>query len=327
MDPIYLVIAAGLLLGVVIGLVVARRRTLEDDTVAIPEDRADVRRRPPSQLASALRRAWQRGLGDDAWDAIEEALLAADLGLDGTAAVISRARATSPTSVDEAKSALHAALLDELSGSDRQMHLDGSPAIILVVGVNGTGKTTTVAKLARWLARSGTSSVLAAADTFRAAAGEQLRTWGDRVGSRVVSGDEGADPASVAHDALSAARAGEAGAVIIDTAGRLHGKGNLMAELAKIHRVAGGDDIDEVLLVLDATAGQNGLIQVREFSKSVPLTGIVLTKFDGTARGGIVVAVERELGVPVKFVGVGESLDDLQTFEPTEFVDGLLEGS
>ena len=327
MEPLYLVIAAGLVLGVVVGYVLARRRTLDTDTMALPEDQADVRKRPGSQLGSALRQAWQRGLGDDAWADIEEALLAADLGLEGAEAVMSRARSSNPTTVDDAKAALHEALLAELEGPNRELHLDGSPSVILVVGVNGTGKTTTVAKLAHLLGENGQTSVLAAADTFRAAAGEQLRTWGERVGSRVVTGDEGADPASVAHDALSAARAGETGVVIIDTAGRLHAKGNLMAELSKIHRVAGGDDIDEVLLVLDATAGQNGLVQVREFAKTVPLTGIVLTKFDGTAKGGIVVAVERELGVPVKFVGVGEGLGDLQPFEPSEFVDALLEGS
>jgi fused signal recognition particle receptor len=166
---------------------------------------------------------------------------------------------------------------------------------------------------------------LGAADTFRAAAGEQLQTWGDRVGVQVVRGQEGGDPASVAYDTLDSARAKGVDVVIIDTAGRLHGKKNLMAELEKIHRVAGGDQVSEVLLVLDATAGQNGLTQVQEFSTAVPITGIVLTKLDGTARGGIVIAVERTLGVPVKLVGTGEGLDDLLPFEPDSFVDALLE--
>jgi fused signal recognition particle receptor len=166
---------------------------------------------------------------------------------------------------------------------------------------------------------------LAAADTFRAGAAQQLRTWGDRVGARVVQGEEGGDPAAVAYDGVDSARARGADVVIIDTAGRLHGKKNLMAELEKVHRVAGGETVGEVLLVLDATGGQNGLAQVEEFSETVPISGIVLTKLDGTARGGIVIAVERALGVPVKFVGVGEGLDDLVHFDPDTFVNSLLE--
>ena len=180
----------------------------------------------------------------------------------------------------------------------------------------------------RSLENGGSRVVLAAADTFRAAAGEQLRTWGDRVGVPVVAGQEGGDPAAVAHDAISAASARNADVVLVDTAGRLHGKKNLMSELAKIHRVADREaDVSEVLLVLDATAGQNGLAQVRQFADTVPLTGIVLTKLDGTARGGIVIAVEKELGVPVKFVGLGERMEDLEVFDPDAFVDAMLEMS
>jgi fused signal recognition particle receptor len=169
--------------------------------------------------------------------------------------------------------------------------------------------------------------ILAAADTFRAAAGAQLETWGDRLGVDVVGGQEGGDPASVAFDAISSARAKGADVVIVDTAGRLHGKKNLMAELSKIHRVAAGEggSVDEVLLVLDATAGQNGIAQVREFSDAVPVSGLVLTKLDGTAKGGIVIAIERQLGVPVKLVGVGEGVDDLAPFDPDRFVEELME--
>jgi fused signal recognition particle receptor len=191
--------------------------------------------------------------------------------------------------------------------------------------VNGTGKTTSIAKLAKRLQDAGMSVILGAADTFRAAGAEQLQTWGRRLGVRVVRGEEGGDPASVAFDTVDSARATGVDVVIIDTAGRLHDKKNLMSELQKIHLVAGGPDVSEVLLVLDATAGQNGLVQVREFLAAVPVSGIVLTKLDGTARGGIVVAVERTLGVPVKLVGVGEGIDDLLAFDPDRFVDSLLE--
>ena len=199
--------------------------------------------------------------------------------------------------------------------------------MIVVVGVNGTGKTTTIAKLGSRLDSEGKSVLLAAADTFRAAAGEQLKTWGSRIGIAVVGGQEGGDPAAVVFDALASARSKGTDVVIVDTAGRLHDKRNLMAELSKIHRVADGDggQVDEVLLVLDATAGQNGLTQVSAFSKAVPVSGIVLTKLDGTARGGIVIAIERRLGVPVKFVGIGEGVDDLVPFDPNSFVTELLE--
>jgi fused signal recognition particle receptor len=223
---------------------------------------------------------------------------------------------------------LRSALLEQLAGRDRALVLAGSPAIILVIGVNGTGKTTTIAKLAHRLTVDGQLVVLGAADTFRAAASEQLLTWGDRVGVAVVSGQEAGDPAAVAHDAIASAAAKGADAVIIDTAGRLHGKTNLMAELAKIHRVAEREGtVSETLLVLDATAGQNGLAQVRVFAEAVPVTGIVLTKLDGTAKGGIVIAIESELGIPVKLVGLGESIEDLDPFEPGSFVDALLEDS
>ena len=198
--------------------------------------------------------------------------------------------------------------------------------MLLIVGVNGTGKTTSIAKLASRLVGQGRQPLLAAADTFRAAADSQLRVWADRVGVPVVSGKAGSDPASVAFDGLSAAKARGKDVLIVDTAGRLHSKQNLMAELAKIRRVLerDGGTVGESLLVLDATAGQNGIAQVKEFANAIGLTGIILTKLDSTARGGIVVAVEQELGIPVKFVGVGEGEDDLVPFDPEAFVAELL---
>ena len=237
-------------------------------------------------------------------------------------------RSTKPVSADEARAALSSQLRGELGSGERTLATRSQPSVWLVVGVNGTGKTTTVAKLAKRLKDEGKTVILGSADTYRAAAGEQLQTWGDRVEVEVVGGQVGGDPASVVFDTLASARAKRIDVVIIDTAGRLHGKKNLMAELGKIHRVAaGGEGVDEVLLVLDATAGQNGLVQVREFAETVPVTGIILTKLDGTARGGIIIAVEKELGVPVKLIGVGEGLDDLVEFDPDVFVDALLEES
>jgi fused signal recognition particle receptor len=216
-----------------------------------------------------------------------------------------------------------------LDRNGRELLLEGHPAVVIVVGVNGTGKTTSIAKLARQMKARGLEPLLGAADTFRAAADQQLRIWADRVGVEVVGGQSGADPASVAFDAYQAARARGRDVVVIDTAGRLHSKSNLMDELGKVVRVVGSaaDQVDEVLLVLDATTGQNGISQVRQFTEAVGVTGIVLTKLDGTARGGVAIAVERELGIPVKYIGIGEGMDDLIPFEPADFVDALLEDS
>ncbi len=211
---------------------------------------------------------------------------------------------------------------------DRTVHTEnaaGGPGIVMVVGVNGTGKTTTTGKLARVLVADGNTVVLGAADTFRAAAADQLQTWGERVGAHTVRGPEGGDPASVAFDAVKEGKEMGADAVLIDTAGRLHTKTGLMDELGKVKRVVEKQaPLDEVLLVLDATTGQNGLVQARVFAEVVDITGIVLTKLDGTAKGGIVIAVQRELGVPVKLIGLGEGADDLAPFEPAAFVDALL---
>lgn len=315
-----LVAVVVIVIAVGVGLVVIMQRRRPDlDVGTVPTQR------PVSALGAAVRRALGSGLDDAAWESLEDALLAADLGVAASRDIVTTVRASKPEDLDSARRALADTLKAELAGKDRSLRLGGSPAVILVVGVNGTGKTTTIAKLAHKLQGDGMTVTLAAADTFRAGAAQQLQTWGDRVGARVVHGEEGGDPAAVAYDGVDSARARGADVVIIDTAGRLHGKRNLMAELEKVHRVAGGDTVDEVLLVLDATGGQNGLAQVEEFSDTVPISGIVLTKLDGTARGGIVIAVERKLGVPVKFVGVGEGLDDLVHFDPDTFVNSLLE--
>jgi fused signal recognition particle receptor len=323
MDTTLLIVIVSVLVVLVVGFIVYRGRSTSSLEDTGPPD-LSTSAPQKSVLGSAIRRALGGGLDEDAWDAIESALLAADVGVESTSEVMAAVRRSHPETVDQARLAIGDALRSELVVADRSLALSGAPATIVVVGVNGTGKTTTIAKLAKRLTDQGKTVTLGAADTFRAAAGEQLQAWGDRVGVQVVRGQEGGDPASVAYDTIDSAKAKGVDVVIIDTAGRLHGKKNLMAELQKIHRVAGGDQVSEVPLVLDATAGQNGLSQVREFSTAIPLTGIVLTKLDGTARGGIVIAVERSLGVPVKFVGVGEAVGDLTEFHPDDFVDRLL---
>jgi fused signal recognition particle receptor len=273
-------------------------------------------------------------LDQGTWDEVEETLLAADLGVAPTQELIAglqrRTRAEGVVDASGARAILREELLALVDPSlDRSVatHVDEDrPAVVLVVGVNGTGKTTTTGKLARVLVADGRSVVLGAADTFRAAASQQLQTWGDRVGARVVTGPEAADPAAVAFDAVKHAVDEGADVVVIDTAGRLHTKTGLMDELGKVKRVVEKQaPVDEVLLVLDATTGQNGLRQAQVFSEVVDVTGIVLTKLDGTAKGGIVVAVQRELGVPVKLVGLGEGPDDLAPFDAEAFVDALLD--
>ena len=267
------------------------------------------------------------------WDEVEETLLTADLGVAATTELVdrlrTRVRAEAPSSPRAVRDLLREELLVLVDPSmDRSLRTTrpGGPAIVLVVGVNGTGKTTTTGKLARLLVAEDRTVVLGAADTFRAAAAEQLQTWGDRVGAAVVRGPEGGDPAAVAFDAVKVGAEAGVDSVVIDTAGRLHTKVGLMDELGKVKRVVEKQaPVDEVLLVLDATTGQNGLNQARVFGEVVDVTGIVLTKLDGTAKGGIVVAVQRELGVPVKLVGLGEGPDDLAPFEPEAFVDALLE--
>jgi fused signal recognition particle receptor len=277
-------------------------------------------------------------LDEDSWQEVEDTLLLADLGSGATDEIVARLRSELSTrgvrTAEQARTLLRDVLVEALHPNmDRAVRAlphvsdDGGklPAVVLVTGVNGTGKTTTTGKLARVLVADGRTVLLGAADTFRAAAVEQLATWASRVGAEVVRGKEGADPAAVAFDSVK--RGIEAGvdAVLVDTAGRLHTKTGLMDELGKVKRVVEKQTkVDEVLLVLDATTGQNGLTQARVFAEVVAITGIVLTKLDGTAKGGIVFQVQRELGVPVKLVGLGEGADDLAPFEPTAFVDALL---
>jgi len=266
-------------------------------------------------------------LDDGFWNELEEALIAADVGVSTASTVVNDVRKQHPDDGDEARRLLEEALIGRMSGRDRSLHLDAKPAVILVVGVNGTGKTTSIAKIAGLLGESGQTAVLGAADTFRAAADEQLRAWAERVGVEVVSGAPGSDPAAVAYDAYRQAADSGADVVLVDTAGRLHSKTNLMDELGKVARVLRREagEIGEVLLVLDGTTGQNGIGQARSFTESVGVTGIVLTKLDGTARGGVAIAVEKELDVPVKYIGVGEGLHDLVPFEPRAFIEALLE--
>ncbi|CAB4611426.1 unannotated protein [freshwater metagenome] len=268
------------------------------------------------------------------WDEIEETLLAADLGVTPTRELMEKLRTAvqvegHPTQ-ERLIELLRSSLLELVNPNlDRSLNtkIEGRPAVVLVVGVNGTGKTTTTGKLARLLIADDQTVLLGAADTFRAAAAEQLQTWGDRVGAPVVRGPEGGDPAAVAFDAVSTAMAAELDTAVIDTAGRLHTKTGLMDELGKVKRVIEKQSpVDEVLLVLDATTGQNGLVQARVFAEVVDVTGVVLTKLDGTARGGIVIAVQRELGVPVKLVGLGEGPDDLAPFDAVEFVEAIIHG-
>ena len=269
---------------------------------------------------------------EDTWEQVEEILLTADLGVAATTELMDRLRSRiqveGARDADSVRSLLRdelLALVDPTMDRTVQTKVNGRPAVILVVGVNGTGKTTTSGKLARVLVADGRTVLLGAADTFRAAAAEQLQTWGDRVGAVVVRGPEGGDPASVAFEAVEVAGNAGLDTVVVDTAGRLHTKTGLMDELGKVKRVVEkNSQVDEVLLVLDATTGQNGLVQARVFAEVVDVTGIVLTKLDGTAKGGIVVSVQRELGVPVKLVGLGEGPDDLAPFEAEEFVDALL---
>ncbi len=276
-------------------------------------------------------------LDEDSWTDVEDTLVLADIGATATTEIVEHLRGELASrgvrTADQARTALRDVLVEALRPDlDRSVRAlphtgDGAatPGVVLVAGVNGTGKTTTTGKLARVLVADGRQVLLGAADTFRAAAVDQLETWGHRAGAEVVRGAEGADPASVAFDAVKRGTSTHVDTVLLDTAGRLHTKTGLMDELGKVKRVVSKQaDVDEVLLVLDATTGQNGLAQARVFAEVVDITGIVLTKLDGTAKGGIVFQVQRELGVPVKLVGLGEGVDDLAPFEPHAFVDALL---
>jgi fused signal recognition particle receptor len=272
-------------------------------------------------------------LDDDTWDEIEETLIGADVGVAATREIVDRLRERARVLGTASATDLRTLLVEELvtaldPGLDRSLRAgpnDGRPAVLLVVGVNGSGKTTTCGKIARVLVADGHTVLLGAADTFRAAAADQLATWASRVGAEVVRGPEGADPASVAFDAVKRGIASGVDTVLVDTAGRLQNKVGLMDELGKVKRVVEKHGpVDETLLVLDATTGQNGLEQARVFTEVVDVTGVVLTKLDGTAKGGIVIAVQRKLGIPVKLVGLGEGPDDLAPFDPAQFVDALV---
>jgi fused signal recognition particle receptor len=263
---------------------------------------------------------------EEAWERLEEALIAADVGVPATAEIVGRLEARGGlTTLDEPLAEEIAALLGEPGSLD----LSARPTVVLVVGVNGTGKTTTIGKLAAKLAAHDRSVLLAAADTFRAAAEEQLEIWAQRAGADFVGSPRGGDPAAVAYDAIEAASSRGRDVVIVDTAGRLHTQTNLMDELAKVRRVIAGrleGAPHETLLVVDATTGQNGLQQARLFGEAAEITGVVLTKLDGSAKGGIAVAIAHELGLPVTLVGVGEGLDDLRPFDPTDFAHALVSG-
>jgi fused signal recognition particle receptor len=328
-----------------------------DVKVLTPEAPADLRAPPgvaveqPEPTAGRLARlrsrlAGQRSLGrgllgllsrdkldEQTWEEVEEVLLGADVGVGPTQDLVERLRRrlTDGGDPESARSLLREELLALVDPDlDRSLHTagsDGRPAVVLVVGVNGTGKTTSVGKLARVLVADGRTVLLGAADTFRAAAADQLQTWGERVGAPVVRGPEGGDPASVAFDAVKQGAEGDYDVVLVDTAGRLQNKVGLMDELGKVKRVVEKHGpVDETLLVLDATTGQNGIAQARAFAESVEVTGVALTKLDGTAKGGVVLAVRDQLGVPVKVVGTGESVGDLEPFDSEAFAARLLGG-
>lgn len=290
--------------------------------------------RSQGSLGKAFRQTFSgETISEASWQDLEDTLIMADLGVSAAAGIVETLKSAVKKSGASSADELHGIAKSELiklvdGGFDRALQVDrhaDRPAVVLTVGVNGTGKTTTTGKLARMLSAQDKDVLLGAADTFRAAAAEQLTTWGDRVGVPVVRGAEGSDPAAVAFESVTAGQEQEVDVVLIDTAGRLHTKQGLMDELGKVYRVAGKlGAVDEVLLVIDATTGQNGLTQAKVFSEVVPVTGVVLSKLDGTAKGGIIVAIQESLGVPVKLVGLGEGPDDLAPFDAADFVSGLL---
>ena len=295
------------------------------DEISVDEAKAEAAIPRTEGLAGRIRSLFSRGVTDETWRGLEEALIRADVGARAAADIVGRVRSTYQAGDDPAE-----VVTNEVSSifdkDDPWEAPSGRPAVIMVVGVNGTGKTTTIGKIAHRLRQDGRSVTLAASDTFRAAAGEQLETWAGRAGAHVVGQARGADPGAVAFDAVQAARARGDDVVIVDTAGRLHTREPLMQELAKVKRVLekAAGRVDEVLLILDATTGQNGIVPARAFTEAVDVTGVVLSKMDGTARGGMVLAVREELGVPVKLVGTGERIDDLAPFDPHGFARRLV---
>ncbi len=311
----------------------------DEEPGAANEDEGEERRRRFRRLRSGLaksRRAivggltgWRYDPSDlETWERLEEALISADVGVVTTQEIVERLEKSRPKTNEDVIDGLQEVLAELASPAEEpRLHLDAKPAVILVVGVNGAGKTTTIGKLASRLVEHGRSVIVAAADTYRAAADEQLEVWAERAGADFVGSTRGGDPAAVAFDSIEAAQARGRDVVIVDTAGRLHTQTNLMEELAKIRRVIAQrleGAPHETLLVVDATTGQNGLRQAQLFDEAVGVTGVVLTKLDGTARGGIVVAIGHELGLPVKLVGVGEGLEDLQPFDAGDFAQALV---
>jgi len=335
MPTVAIVVIAVVVVAIAAFLVLRARQSRSSDR--LPPKTATLRPAPDG-LRDRLGKT-RRALGDrlntllgrtdlDAtfWDELEESLIAADMGVAAAAKVVEGVKRRAPATGEDARVGLTEELLDLFAGKDRTLNTPGAPSVVLIVGVNGSGKTTTIAKLASIIKSSGRSVLLGSADTFRAAADTQLRTWADRVGVPVVGGGGATDPASVAYDAYQAAAARKADVLLVDTAGRLQAKTNLMEELAKVARILRREagEIDEVLLVVDGTAGQNALAQAKAFSEAVGVTGLVLTKLDGSPRGGVAVAVEQELGIPVKYIGVGEGIEHLIEFEPPAFVDALV---
>ncbi|MBR6644314.1 MAG: signal recognition particle-docking protein FtsY [Clostridia bacterium] len=272
-----------------------------------------------------------REVDEDLFDELEEILITADVGVAGTEMILEKLRYTVKSEKITESERVYEELkkiIAEMIGDGDGLNLSGELSIILVIGVNGVGKTTSIAKIANNLKSDGKKVVLAAADTFRAAAIDQLQIWADRIGVDIIKHNEDSDPAAVVYDAVNAAKAKRADVLIVDTAGRLHNKKNLMDELAKINRVISREAPDaarETLLVLDATTGQNAVIQAKEFKNAAEITGLVLTKLDGTAKGGIIISIKEELGIPVKYIGVGEKADDMQPFVAEEFVRALFE--
>jgi len=335
LSVVLIIVVVAIIAIAVIGILIARRpppatpsSVASTAPVTLPPSLRARLAKTRAALGGTLNELFRRDRIDPAfWDTLQEALIAADVGVGTSEEIVARVRALSPPDGAAARDRLEDCLVEELGGRNRLLSLVAAPAVVLVVGVNGTGKTTSIAKLAHMMTLDGRRVLLAAADTFRAAAEDQLRSWAERAGADIIGGDEGADPAAVAFDAYEEAVADGYDVLITDTAGRLHSKTNLMDELGKVARILRREagDIDEVLLVLDGTTGQNALTQAHAFSDVVGLTGLIITKLDGTSKGGIAIAVEEELDVPVKFIGVGEGIDDLVPFDPKTFVDALLE--
>ena len=326
-ELVLVAIAAIVVVGALVSVIVLRRGRTSPSREAAPSAGSGVPSTRQGGLAARVRSLFAGGAtGQDEWARLEELLVRADVGPQTAARIVRDVRARYTPSSDPV-ALLHDELVAILGGDGRLALRPDDLSVVMVVGVNGSGKTTTIGKLAARLSREGRKVSLANSDTFRAAAAEQLDVWAQRAGATLVSQKRGADPGAVAFDAVQAARARDMDVVIVDTAGRLHNRQPLMDELRKVKRVLekAGGSVDEVLLVLDATTGQNGIAQATAFTEAVDVTGVALTKFDGTAKGGVLLAVRERLGVPVKLVGMGEGIDDLEPFDAGVFADRILE--